>query len=136
MTGEAKQRRTAAEWVSHMSGQAQGIPPEEMVNSRLAEDLNEAHKIAADAKQAGESAKSFTEKLKALEPRQKAAVAIWAAGAAIGIVGFCTAASHSVEKDELGDKHMRWSQVGVAGLEAALTGLFSFMAIEAFHGRG
>ncbi len=81
-----------------------------------------------------EPAKSWVEaigtKLKTLKTEEIANVGMWLAGGALSAFGLCSAASHSVTRDEDNKAHIQWSNVGVAVLQAALTIGCGFMALK------
>jgi len=72
-----------------------------------------------------------SQNLHSLPTEQKINASMWGVGALLGVFGFARSVGHSVKKDEKGENHVQWSNVGITLLNAVTVALCTSMAIQA-----
>jgi hypothetical protein len=75
--------------------------------------------------------KRTAQRWQGLPTEHKVNAGIWGAGALLGAFGFARSVGHSVHKDEHGENHLQWSNVGIALLQAAMTAGCAYMGVQA-----
>lgn len=77
--------------------------------------------------------KRFTQDVKNAPHENKVNGGIWLAGAALSLLGTYSAAKNSLTKDEKGERHFQWSQVGVALIQASLAAGCAYMGVQSIR---
>lgn len=77
--------------------------------------------------------KRFAQEARNATPENKVNGGIWLAGAALSLLGTYHAAKNSLTKDEQGERHVQWSQVGVALIQASLAAGCAFMGVQSLR---
>lgn len=116
----------AAVHVTEQQGKLMSPRPEmmEILKSRVAANDAEAVARASTA-----TPKKWTN---ALTP-ERVNGGIWLAGAALSLLGTYSAAKNSLTKDEKGERHFQWSQVGVALIQASLAAGCAYMGVQSIR---
>lgn len=117
----------AADVVSESAGRQ--VPPRPEMLAQLKQQVET--NAAADKARAAAKKPSWSH---ALSTEQKVNAGLWGAGALLSGIGMYYAVKNSRTVDENGKPDIRWTQVGVALLQAAMTAGCAFMAYEATRG--
>jgi hypothetical protein len=95
-------------------------------------DVIPDHAIDAADKRVS-AAKRFTQDVRNATPENKVNGGIWLVGAALSLLGTYSAAKNSLTKDEQGERHFQWSQVGVALIQAGLAAGCASMGVQSLR---
>ncbi len=113
--------------VGERAGQLRDVNPNRIAQLQKQVERN----AAADKARAAAKKPSWSH---ALSTEQKVNAGLWGAGALLSGIGMYYAVKNSRTVDENGKPDIRWTQVGVALLQAAMTAGCAFMAYEATRG--